>query len=163
MTFALALRDLATDWGSYYSNHAVLRTFVAFAHVGGLVAGGGAALVADRTILAAFQRRAAERGPALTSIRNTHSVVLIGLTAVMLSGMLLFAADVDTFLASKLFWTKMAFVVLLIVNGLVLTAAERRATAGSEVSWGTLRWTAIASLTLWTLTTLTGTGLLNIG
>jgi hypothetical protein len=56
----------------------------------------------------------------------------------------------------------MALVALLLANGLVLTRAERRA-ANNDASWGTLRWTAIASLTLWMLTTLTGTGLLNIG
>jgi len=76
---------------------------------------------------------------------------------------LLFAADVDTYIASKLFWTKMALVVFLMINGAVLTAAERRATAASHDSWGTLRWTAIASLTLWCLTTLIGVALPNIG
>jgi uncharacterized membrane protein len=161
--FALALRDLATDWGSYYSNHAVLRTFVAFLHVGGLVAAGGAAMVADRGILAAMKHHVHERSALLQSVRNTHAAVLVGLVAVMVSGVLLFAADVDTYLVSRLFWTKMALVVLLMINGLALTAAERRAATGHHVSWGTLRWTAIASLMLWTLTTLTGTGLLNIG
>ena len=48
-------------------------------------------------------------------------------------------------------------------HGVVLTRAERSASAGDHVSWGTLRWTAIASLALWFLTTLTGTGLLNMG
>ena len=160
--FAIA-RDLAVDWGSFYSNHAVLRTLVAFAHVGGLVIGGGAALVADRGILAAMKRGGAERSALLTSVRNTHAVVLFGLVAVMASGVLLFAADLDTYLASRLFWTKMALIALLMINGLVLTRAERRAATGDHLSWGTLRWTAIASLALWTLTTLTGTGLLNIG
>ena len=156
-------RDFAVDWGSYYSNHAVLRTLVAFAHIGGLVIAGGAALVADRGILAAIRRGEAERRSLLTSVRSTHAVVLFGLVVVMASGVLLFAADVDTYLASRLFWTKMALIVLLMINGLVLTRAERLASAGDHVSWGTLRWTAIASLALWTLTTLTGTGLLNIG
>ena len=163
MIFAVALRDLAVDWGSYYANHAVLRTMISFAHVGGLVISGGAAIVADRGVLAAVRRGDVERQSLLNSVRNTHAIVLLGLAAVMVSGLLLFAADVDAYIASRLFWTKMAFVALLIVNGLVLTRAERRATAGDDVSWGTLRWTAIASLTLWTLTTLLGTGLLNIG
>ena len=163
MTFALVLRDLATDWGSYYSNHAVVRTLVEFAHIGGLVAGGGAAMVADRGILAAMRRTPHERAALLQSVRNTHLIVLIGLVAVMASGVLLLAADVDTYLVSKLFWTKMVFVALLMLNGVALTAAERRAATGHHVSWGTLRWTAIASLALWFLTTLTGTGLLNIG
>jgi hypothetical protein len=161
--FVVALRDLAVDWASYYANHAVLRTIISFAHVGGLVIGGGAAIVADRGVLAAVRRGDVERRSLLNLVRNTHAIVLIGLAAVMVSGLLLFAADVDTYIASRLFWTKMAFVALLMVNGLVLTRAERRATAGDDVSWGTLRWTAIASLALWGLTTLTGTGLLNMG
>jgi hypothetical protein len=158
-----ALRDLAASWGSYYSNHAVLRTLVEFAHIGGLVVGGGAAMVADRNVLAATRRGEAARESLLTSVRNTHSVVLVGLVAIIISGVLLFAADLDTYLVSRLFWTKMALVVLLMINGLALTAAERRAATGHHASWGTLRWTAIASLALWCLTTLTGTGLLNIG
>jgi len=151
------LRDLVLEWGSYYANHAVVRTLVTFAHVGGLVAGGGAAMTADRGILSAAARSVSERASQLTAIHNAQAVVRGGLLTVIASGVLLFAADVDTYLPSKLFWTKMALVALLVVNGAALTAAERRA------SWGTLRWTAIASLTLWALTTLTGTGLLNIG
>jgi len=161
--FALVLADVIADWGSYYSNHAVLRTIIAFAHIAGLVLGGGAAIVADRGVLAAIRRGEVERTTLLTSVRNTHAVVLAGLVVVMVSGVFLFAADVDAYIASRLFWTKMALVALLMVNGLVLTRAERRATAGDDVSWGTLQWTAIASLALWLLTTLTGTGLLNLG
>ncbi len=161
---AVSIHDLAASWGSYYSNHALLRTAVAFAHIAGLVVAGGAALVADRGILAAIRRGDAdERRSLLTSVRNTHGVVLVGLVAVMASGFLLLAADLDTYLESTLFWIKMALVVLLMINGVILTQAERRAAEGNSVSWGTLRWTAIASLTLWFLTTLTGTGLLNIG
>jgi uncharacterized membrane protein len=120
-------------------------------------------MVADRSVLTAVTRGAAERESLLTSVRNTHSVVLAGLVAIMISGVLLFAADLDTYLVSRLFWTKMALVVLLMINGLALTAAERRAATSHDASRGTLRWTAIASLALWFLTTLAGTGLLNIG
>jgi hypothetical protein len=158
------MRELATTWGSYYSNHALLRTLIAFAHVGGLVVAGGAAMVADRAILAAVKRRDhVERAALLESVRNTHGVVLTGLVAVMASGVLLFFADLDTYLPSRLFWTKMALIVLLVVNGLVLTGAERRASNARDVSWGTLKWTAALSLALWFATTLTGTGLLNMG
>ena len=38
-------------WTAVYSNHAVLRTAVTFAHVGGLVGGGGCAIAADRATL----------------------------------------------------------------------------------------------------------------
>lgn len=159
MTFA----DLATNWGSYYANHALLRTLIEFAHIAGLVVAGGAAIVADRAVLAAIRRGDVERRTLLTSVRHTHGVVLVGLVAVMTSGALLLLADLDTYVASRLFWTKMALVALLVVNGLVLTAAERRARDNHEISLGTLRWTAIASIALWFLTTLTGTGLLNMG
>jgi len=141
----------------------VLRTAIEFAHIAGLVVGGGAAIVADRGVLAALKRGDVERHSLPNSVRNTHAVVLAGLVAVMASGVLLLGADIDTYLVSRLFWTKMALIVLLMINGLVLTRAERRASAGDEVSWGTLRWTAISSLALWFLTTLTGTGLLNMG
>lgn len=151
------LRAAAVNWGSYYSNHAVIRTLVTFAHIGGLVVGGGAAIVADRSLLAAFRRGEAQPGPLLQSVQRTHTTVVVGLLIVLVSGVLLVAADLDTYLDSWLFWTKMALVVLLLINGAVLWRAERRA------AWGTLRWTALASLTLWLLTTLLGTGLLNIG
>ena len=157
------LNDLATNWGSYYANHALVRTAVEFAHIAGLVVAGGAAFVADRAILASIRRGDVERHTLLDSVRHTHGVVLVGLVAVIASGLLLLLADLDTYVASRLFWTKMALVVLLMVNGLVLTAAERRARDDHDISWGTLRWTAIFSLALWFLTTLTGTGLLNMG
>jgi hypothetical protein len=50
----------------------------------------------------------------------------------------------------------------LVVDGAVLTAAERRATAGTADAWTMLRRTAIASLTLSLLTTLAGVALLNL-
>ena len=157
------LTSLATDWASYYANHALLRTMVEFAHIAGLVVAGGAAVVADRSVLAAIRRQDVERGTLLTMVRHTHGVVLVGLVAVMASGGLLLLADLDAYLASWLFWVKMALVALLVVNGLVLTAAERRARVTHDVSWGTLKWTATLSLVLWFLTTLAGTGLLNMG
>ena len=33
------LRDLFVTWGSFYANHAVARTLITFAHIGGLVLG----------------------------------------------------------------------------------------------------------------------------
>ena len=158
-----ALKSLAVSWGSIYSNHAVLRTAVTFAHIGGLVGAGGAAVTIDRGILAAHRHDEVERRFLFTSLQNTHAVVLAGLALVFISGVLLFAADVDTYVGSRLFWTKMVLVVLLMVNGAIMTAAERRIARRGHASWGTLRWTAIASLALWLLTTLSGTGLLNIG
>ncbi len=159
----LVLKNLAVDWGSLYANNAVLRTAVTFAHIAGLVAAGGAALVADRAILTARRRPEHERQSVLASVHSSHSVVLVGLAVVIVSGVLLFGADLDTYLGSRIFWIKMVLLVVLMLNGAVLARAEHRARVRSANSWGTLRWTAIASLTLWCATTLLGTGLLNIG
>ena len=54
-------------------------------------------------------------------------------------------------------------VALLVINGRVLWGAERRALSGDHRAWRTLRLSAIASLTLWFLTTLGGVALPNIG
>jgi uncharacterized membrane protein YcfT len=159
-----ALRDLATTWGSFYANHAAMRTTIAFAHVGGLVAAGGASMMADREILSAYRRREQVGSAAvLRTVRRAHGVVLAGLAIVIASGVLLFAADLDTYLVSRLFWIKMALVVALMINGAILTRAERLASNYIGDSWGTLQWTAIASLSLWLLTTFIGTALPNIG
>ena len=56
----------------------------------------------------------------------------------------------------------MSLIALLLVNGAVLTTAERRAARGAD-PWSTLRFTAFASLALWFLTTLGGVALPNIG
>jgi hypothetical protein len=41
------LTDLIESWNALYANHAALRTAIEFAHIGGLVAGGGCAIAAD--------------------------------------------------------------------------------------------------------------------
>ncbi len=156
------MRTLLIDWGSFYANHAAARTLITFAHIGGLVAAGGAAVTADRGLLFANRREPESAPLQLSAARNTHALVLWGLGFVTLSGLLLFAADVDTFWASRVFWTKMALIVLLIANGTLLMWSERRATAGDASAWPALRATAAASILLWMLTTLAGAALLNI-
>ena len=163
MMITAALRDLAATWGSFYANHASMRTAIAFAHVGGLVAAGGASMMADREILSASRTRERSGSVALRTLRKTHGVVLAGLAIVIVSGVLLFAADLDAYLVSRLFWIKMALVVALMINGAVLTRAERVASSNLDHSWETLKWTATASLVLWSLTTFIGTALPNIG
>jgi len=156
------LHDLLVDWGSFYSNHALARTLITFAHIGGLVAAGGAAMTVDRGLLLS-SRRTNESGRAqLAATRSTHGFVLWGLVLVTVSGLLLFAADVDTFWASRVFWIKIGLIALLVANGIALMWSERRASSGDTSAWRTLRWTAAASITLWMLTTLAGVALLNM-
>jgi len=149
-------------WMSLYANHAALRTGLAFLHVGGLVAGGGCAIAADRMILRATGDDVAERRIQLGFLYGTHLIVVIGLSAVLASGVLLFAADVETFLYSRLFWVKMGLVALLLVNGAAMLRVERRL-GDAPGAWSRLAFFSRASLTLWFLTTLAGAALPNIG
>jgi uncharacterized membrane protein len=143
----------------------MLRTTVNFAHIAGLVGGGGAAIVEDRAMLAALRHDEDEevRRQRVHAQRRTHRVVLTGLVFVIASGLLLFAADLDTYLYSRVFWLKMALVVLLIVNGLMLTSAEHAAERGEPRAWARLKRAAVLSLALWFLTTLAGAALPNVG
>jgi uncharacterized membrane protein len=151
------------SWASLYSNHAALRTAIGFLHVGGLVLSGGIAISTDRLILVSRRRDEAERTAQLQALRRTHRAVVIALGVVIISGLLLFAADSGTFLHSVLFWLKMGFFVLLLANGLLLIRAERSAETGDTHGWNRLAIFSIASITLWLLTTLLGSALPNIG
>ena len=154
------LSNLAAPWASLYANHATLRTLVAFAHVAALVVGGGAAVTHDRAAIAATDARRAE---IVAVFAASHRVVIGSLAVLILSGVLMFAADVDALIASRVFWIKMAIVSALIVNGALMRGAEPRASAGDPAGWRRLRSTAIASAFAWLAATLAGVALLNIG
>jgi len=159
-----ALTDLMTSWGSIYANHAVIRTIVSFVHVGALVAGGGLAVTTDRSLLRAGRTDEWSRRTLLDALHDAHGLVIVSLALIVASGLLLFASDYQTFLYSRFFWIKMGLVALLTINGAVLWRAERRALlAGDHAAWRTLHVTAVASITLWFLTTLGGVALPNIG
>ena len=153
---------LVSWWAALYSGSAILRTLIAFFHLAGIVGGGGAAVVADRATLRATRKGAVAGRQQIDAIHATHRIVLIGLTAVLVSGLLLFAADVETYAPSRVFWIKMGMVAALMINGTVLVGTGRRARPADERVRRTLRWTAGISLALWFLTTLAGAGLPNI-
>lgn len=156
------LTAAAAQWASLYSNHAVLRTIVVFAHIGALVLAGGCAIAADRATLLAHNKHEGERRRQVEALAGMHRIVVAGLGVIVVSGLLLFAADVETFLYSRVFWIKMALFVLLLGNGAVLTRAERRTSRGDD-AWGHLRGTAMVSLALWLAVTFAGVALTNVG
>jgi hypothetical protein len=160
MTIALA--HVLETWVSLFANHAYLRTAVAFTHIAGLVAGGGCAITADLAVLTVVREGSRDRAVHLDMLRRTHGLVVFGLVALTASGLLLLAADADTYLHSKVFWLKMALVAALVVNGVRVLAAERRAQQDRPGSWRSLRGSATVSLALWTLITLAGSALPNL-
>ncbi|MDE3155912.1 MAG: hypothetical protein KGN76_12460 [Acidobacteriota bacterium] len=156
------LSQLIANWAAVFGNYSALRTAVDFAHVGGLLAGGGCAVAADRATLIAARQEAQVRTQQLRALHGVHRVVLVALVFVVLSGVLLLASDLQTYIASDIFWLKMGLVALLLMNGGLLLRFERGAEQGLERAWRGLCYASIASLALWFLTTLAGVALTNI-
>lgn len=157
------LSHLIDAWVSCYANHAALRTGIAFMHIGGLVAGGGSAISADLSIIAAARAGSATGALHRQLLQHSHRIVVFGLVALAISGLLLLAADAETFLYSRIFWLKMGLLLLLLLNGGLLLRRERQVRVSEPRTWTRLRHVAIASLILWFLTTLAGAALPNIG
>ncbi|MGH9143479.1 MAG: hypothetical protein ACRD2I_20265 [Vicinamibacterales bacterium] len=157
------LNQLLESWTSLYANHAALRTSIEFIHIGGLVAGGGCAITADLATITATREGATARVTHLILLKRTHRIIVLGLVALSISGMLLLMADVATYLHSRVFWVKMTLMALLLINGSLLLRGERQVQRGDAGAWARLHLTATASLVLWLLTTLAGAALPNIG
>jgi len=157
-----SLVSLFEPWASYYSDSHLAQTVVTFAHIGGLVVGGGAAIAADRGTL----RMASDvdRRRHLLEIGQMHRLVITSLVVVVISGVLLFGSDIESHWESPIFWTKMLLVVLLLANGARMQGIEKKAARDSVVStahWSAFRGTAITSLVLWLAITLAGVALIN--
>src|SRR3954464_6874637 len=150
----VSLTNLADSWSSIYSGSAVIKSAVGFGHVGALLAGGGLAIAADRSTLAAHadggdaMRREADR------LGGIHGTVIVSIAIILFSGLLLMLADLDAYLQSPAFWTKMALVVALLVNGAVLRRTGRAAASGDARAHRALVRGARISVGLWFVTTL---------
>lgn len=144
-------------WAALYSDHAALRIGVTFCHFAGLMAGGGLAVAADRATLRVAGASDAVRTTHLQELRAAHRIVIVGLALTVASGVLMVGADLDAIAASPTFWTKMALVTLLVVNGLAMQRAEKTARITPRIGWSQLHRAAIVSLVLWFLIVLAGT------
>ena len=157
---------LAEPWAQLYGNVPAIQTATAFAHFGGLLLGGGFAIAADGATIRAARRHETRRRRQLAYIHGVHRLVLVGLGLTFASGLLLFAADVESLAASPVFWAKMAVVALLLVNGGVMARTESSLRAGNsdvERGWRRLRVAAACSFALWFAALLAGTLLVNAG
>jgi len=153
---------LLDTWTSFYSNHGSLRTAIEFIHIGGLMLGGGCAIAADLATIEAVREGPIGRTSQFHVLNRTHAIVVVGLVALFVSGILLFAADAGTFLHSRLFWLKMALLAMLLANGVAMLVGERRVRGGDARAWSRLHAIAVSSLVLWFVTTLAGAALTNI-
>jgi hypothetical protein len=157
MTWPTWFVSVTNAWAAVYSNHAALRIGVTFCHFAGLMAGGGLAVAADRATLRLAAASEAARTAHLQELHAVHRVVVTGLVLTMASGVLMVGADLDAMAASGIFWTKMALVALLVINGVAMQRAERAALMVPERAWPRLYRAALVSLILWFLIVLVGT------
>ena len=144
---------MTTWWSVYYSDHQMVSLLIRYVHLAALMIGGGTALAIDRVVLGSARTRTEDRRrAAFTAMKGSHRVVVPALAIVTASGILMAAADWNTFVASRLFWFKMIFFGLLVINGMALVAAERAYAKKTDiVMWRRVVLASGASCALWLL------------
>ncbi len=121
---AEALAAWLEPWAALYGEQAALSTAILAGHLLALFVGGGVAVAADRTVLRATPATADDHRRVADELHATHALVVALLGATMATGLLMAAADVATYAASAVYWSKMGGVALLLVNGMLLRRAE---------------------------------------
>jgi hypothetical protein len=160
------LEHLLAPWQSTFSNSKPIATAVIFVHLGALLFGGGIAVATDRMMLRARHRPPGELAHSLRQLHAAHRPVLTSVALLFVSGLLMVTADIETFAKSPVYWIKMALVLLLLANGIVLTTTETELRRTPDVSlaatlWKRLLRSARVSIVLWTAVVLAGTILVN--
>jgi uncharacterized membrane protein len=134
-------------------------------HIAALVFAGGLAVTLDRATLRASRGSSEARWRQLEELRAAHRLVLVGLTLSMVTGILLFTADLETYFGAWIFWAKMGLIGALLANGFVMTRAESRIgetpNAADDAGWRILRRTASISIFLWFAIAFMGVALVN--
>ena len=161
----------AEPWRQLYAQSPLLSTLILFGHLGGLFAAGGLTVAADRATLRLDPSHELDRRRHLSELARLQRPVWIAFLVALFSGALLFLADVEAFAVSRIFWTKMALVALLVANGVFtarLDATLRREedapggrlpSGDSARRWRRRRAGARASALLWFGLVLVGTAL----
>ena len=146
-------------WNALYSKSKAISGSITFLHVGSLVVGGGLAIASDRAALRARRLGHDEQLRVLRDFSAVHAPVLTALGVIVASGAAMALADVNTFLVSPLYYTKMGVFLLLLGNGAVLKRTEERLAATPAATnplWKRLTASSVVSITLWLTITLLG-------
>lgn len=156
-----AMTTVMHRWANLYSDSKGISGVTTFVHLGGMLLGGGFAIATDRLTLRAYEAGPTIRQQQLAEIHAVHGPVLVGLVLMFASGGLMLAADFSNLATSPVFWAKAALIALLLLNGGVMQQAESRLRNGvrgpGAIYWDRLRFTSMASLTLWFAVALAGT------
>ncbi|MDQ8154068.1 MAG: hypothetical protein P3B98_05325 [Gemmatimonadota bacterium] len=164
MPIVETLAEIAKPWARFYSKSDVAQTLVMFTHLAGMLGGGGVAIAADRAMWKARTATDEVRARLLADVEAAHRPVLTGIAMAGVSGVLMTAADVETYVPSLLWWGKMAAFALLLINGAWLQSMERRAQrapATLSSAWPRLSLASKFSYALWFAVVLGGVLLMN--
>lgn len=157
-----SIEEIFAPWQSAYSDSSLISITVTALHLIGMLVGGGLAIAADRATLRISNEQPGERERHLGELNAIHRPVLIALALLFLTGVLMVASDLETFLNSPILWIKLGLVALLVFNGVVLERTETSLRRGNETaSWNKLRIAAIFSIGLWIATLVAGTVLVS--
>jgi uncharacterized membrane protein len=159
MSIVSQLATAVAPWANFYNGSPVAQTVVTFGHFGGMMTAGGLALATDRGTLRSMKGEAWEHRRHLRELTAIHPLIIGALAITSLSGLLMFAADVEALIVSPMFWVKMTLVFLLLANGWVMLQAERqleRVHPSDAGGWRRLRRASLVSLGLWFAVVLAG-------
>jgi hypothetical protein len=159
---------LAEPWQKLYAHSTIVATLVLFGHLAGLVVAGA---LTFSTEAAALRLHPADAGARLRYLRvasPSRVAIALALALAMVSGFLLFLADLEAFAVSPVFWTKMLLVVLLLANAFIASRLDARLFRENDVAperhdglWRRRRASAWATAVLWFALVLSGSALAN--
>jgi hypothetical protein len=172
--------DLVTRWAQFYASHDAAQLAAACGHLLALAYALSYAIPGDRAALRitdsaprdakAATLRAKRDNLDIMFIMRAHRHVITGLALALLTGLAQLLAQLDVLPRSPIFWTKMFFLLCLIVNGRIIQLTDRKVYAlvnarnapsaednlYRSVRATGLRGAAMRSLALWGIMLLTG-------
>jgi uncharacterized membrane protein len=159
---------LAEPWQKLYAHSTIVATLVLFGHLAGLLVAGALTFSTESGALRLDLTDDGERRRYLRAALTSRRAIGVALGVAMVSGILLFLADLEAFAVSPVFWTKMLLVVLLLANGGAASRLDARlrreedATTGHHANlWRRRRISAWATAVLWFVLVLSGSALAN--
>ena len=156
MQSVVVVRDLVgltAPWRTLFNHSAPVQMAVVGVHVLSMLVAGGLAIAHDRGTLRAGNWTPAIREHHFEELHAVHRPVVTALAICMLSGLALFATDVNTYVVSVPFWIKMSLITMLLGNALFMTANEGAlpldSGGGAALAWTRVRVSSIVSALLW--------------
>ena len=157
---------LAEPWQKLYAHSTVVPTLVLFGHVAGLFVAGALTFSTELGALRLDPSDEAARRDYLRNATPSRGLIALALAIAIVSGLLLFLADLEGYAVSRVFWTKMGLVGLLLLNVVASSRLDARlrgdgdaATDERQQLWRRRRVSARTTAVLWFALILSGSAL----